>query len=251
VPGRPEGDHFLAPLAAGLVTDAPPRAWTGSNDLPNQAVLCRSDQAQKLRTAWAMSQAGLILLIDDEAQVADLLRDYFEEQGYSVMSALNGRDALVLASLTRPDAVLLDIRMPGMQGPDVLAELRKLDDSIPVVMVSGTDDEELARELLEAGAFDYVRKPFMFDALDTIVRLAVLVGRREPAREVEPPPAAAAWSAGDDADHVGAGCARCQAPIAPADRTAVRERNAMYHAACWLERSVDEVASTRRQLAGR
>src|SRR5688572_13323432 len=134
-----------------------------------------------------MSHEGSLLLIDDEPQVVDLLRDYLEEQGYSVMSALNGRDALVLASLTRPDAVLLDIRMPGLQGPDVLREMRAVDSSISVVMVSGTDDEDLARDLLKAGAFDYVRKPFMFDHLETIVRMAVLVGRRRPLDEVDAP----------------------------------------------------------------
>jgi DNA-binding response OmpR family regulator len=193
-----------------------------------------------------MSQAGSLLLIDDEPQVVDMLRDYFSEQGYSVMSALNGRDALVLASLTRPDAVLLDIRMPDLQGPDVLRELRAIDDSISVVMVSGTDDEHLARELLRAGAFDYVRKPFLFDNLDTIVRLAVVVGRREPRRDVpEAPRSSEPWTLAGDLDDASVWCARCQEPIPAADSTAVRERTAMYHAACWLNRSAD------RQLAGR
>jgi DNA-binding response OmpR family regulator len=194
----------------------------------------------------AMSQAGSLLLIDDEPQVVDMLRDYFGEQGYSVMSALNGRDALVLASLTRPDAVLLDIRMPELQGPDVLRELRAMDDSITVVMVSGTDDESLARELLKAGAFDYVRKPFLFDNLDTIVRLAVLVGKREPMRD---PPAARStepWAVADDAADPGAWCAGCQEPVPATDTTAVRERTSMYHAVCWLNRS-----ATDRQLASR
>src|SRR5262245_4239464 len=113
-----------------------------------------------------MRQKGSLLLIDDEPEVVDLLRDYLEEQGYSVMSALNGRDALVLASLTRPDAVLLDIRMPELPGPEVLQALHALDASIQVVMVSGTDDEGLARDLLRAGAFDYVQKPFVFEHLE-------------------------------------------------------------------------------------
>lgn len=195
-----------------------------------------------------MSQAGSLLLIDDEPQVVDMLRDYFSEQGYSVMSAVNGRDALVLASLTRPDAVLLDIRMPEMQGPDVLRELRALDDSLSVVMVSGTDDEDLARALLKAGAFDYVRKPFMFDNLDTIVRLAVVVGRREPLRDVQAPRSSEPWTLADDLDGANVWCARCQEPIPAADSTAVRERTAMYHAACWLNRSA-ETAPARRQLA--
>lgn len=196
-----------------------------------------------------MSRDGSLLLIDDEPQVVDLLRDYFQEQGYSVMSALNGRDALVLASLTRPDAVLLDIRMPQMQGPDVLRELHRIDDSITVVMLSGTDDEVLARELLKEGAFDYVRKPFLFDNLDTIVRLAVLVGKREPVRD-PPPRTTEPWTPANDLGDamIDSRCVRCQAPVLATDTAAVRERSGMHHAACWLNQSV---ATGGHQLAGR
>ena len=198
-----------------------------------------------------MSHAGSILLIDDEPQVVDLLRDYLEEQGYSAMSALNGRDALVLASLTRPDAVLLDIRMPGLQGPDVLREMRAVDSSISVVMVSGTDDEDLARDLLKAGVFDYVRKPFMFDHLETIVRMAVLVGRRRPLDEVDAPRSPAPWTlAENDADDTDAWCTRCQAVLPAGDTSAVRQRGATYHAACWLGRGIESPVSDG-QLAGR
>jgi DNA-binding response OmpR family regulator len=198
-----------------------------------------------------MSQAGSLLLIDDEPQVVDLLRDFFEEQGYSVMSALNGRDALVLASLTRPDTVLLDIRMPDMQGPDVLRELRALDDSVSVVMVSGTDDEALARDLLKAGAFDYVRKPFMFDHLETIVRMAVLLGKRPPLRDVDTPRSAESWALADnEPDDTGAWCALCHEPMPAGDTTAVRERGVTYHAACWLGRPAGGPVAAR-QLAGR
>lgn len=198
-----------------------------------------------------MSPLGSLLLIDDEPQVVDLLRDYFEEHGYSVMSAVNGRDALVLASLSRPDAVILDIRMPGMQGPDVLKALRALDDTIAVVMLSGTDDEDLARDLLKAGAFDYVRKPFMFDALDEIVRLAVVVGTRPPLPDlVEPPHARELWpGTPDETDPANGWCALCHQPVPSADTTSVRDRGALFHAACWLRRSSVPPA-VARQLVG-
>jgi DNA-binding response OmpR family regulator len=199
-----------------------------------------------------MSTLGSLLLIDDEPQVVDLLRDYFHEQGYSVMSALNGRDALVLASLTRPDAVLLDIRMPEMQGPEVLRGLHTLDDSITVVMLSGTDDEDLARDLLKAGAFDYVRKPFMFEALEDIVRLAVLMGRREPPPDVDSPPAREPWALPPDTDEASTWCALCHQAIPAGDTTAVRDRGSMFHAACWLRRSVEDPApASARQLVSR
>jgi DNA-binding response OmpR family regulator len=198
-----------------------------------------------------MSHEGSLLLIDDEPEVVDLLRDFFEELGYSVMSALNGRDALVLASLTRPDAVLLDIRMPELQGPDVLRELQKLDESIRVVMVSGTDDEALARDLLTAGAFDYVRKPFSFDHLETVVRMAVLVGKRPVLREVHAPRSTEPWTLdANELDDAGAWCALCQGLIRPGDTSALRQRGAMYHAACWLTRPAEPTAADG-QLAGR
>jgi DNA-binding response OmpR family regulator len=193
-----------------------------------------------------MSHAGSLLLVDDEPEVVDLLRDFLEEQGYSVMSALNGRDALVLASLTRPDVVLLDIRMPDMQGPEVLRALQARDASIPVVMVSGTDDEDLARDLLRAGAFDYVRKPFLFEHLDTVVRMAALVGRRPALPDPEAARSGEGWTlAGNEAEEIAAWCALCQEA---GDTSAQRQRGAMYHAACWLGRSAD---APERQLAGR
>jgi DNA-binding response OmpR family regulator len=197
-----------------------------------------------------MSQSGLVLLIDDEPQVVDLLRDALEAQGYSVMSALNGRDALVLASLTRPDAVLLDIRMSPMQGPEVLRGLRELDPSISVVMVSGADDEDLARELLQSGAFDYVRKPFMFDHLDTIVRLAVLVGRRAPLRELPAVASLDRWTlAENELDASQAWCGTCQGPVAASDTSSVRQGGTTYHAACWLGRVAEAVGTPVAEAA--
>ena len=121
-----------------------------------------------------MSLAPSLLVIDDESQVADVIRDFFEEQGYSVTCALNGRDALVLATLARPDAVVLDIRMPERDGPEVLCDLLALDGSLPIIMLSGANDEELACALLKAGAFDYVRKPFDMDVLGRILQAALV-----------------------------------------------------------------------------
>lgn len=187
-----------------------------------------------------MSAVGSLLVVDDEPQVAEVLRDFFGEQGYAVRCAGTGHEALALAAQSRPDAVLLDIRMPGRDGPEVLGDLLALDSSITVVMVSGTDDEELACALLKAGAFDYVRKPFMLDNLEQVVGLAVLVGKRKAilpdettpwqceARtlEGETPPAT------DET-----GCRLCHGRVRVGDTTAVREREGLYHAACWLNRT--------------
>jgi DNA-binding response OmpR family regulator len=130
------------------------------------------------------SARGSILIVDDEPAVAEMLRDIFVAQGYDVDGASNGGDAVMLASLSRPDAVILDIKLPDTTGAEVLARLHELDESIPVVMLSGSDDEDLARGLLKAGAMDYIRKPFQFDQLVQAVSLAVEVGKGRPRRGV-------------------------------------------------------------------
>ena len=130
------------------------------------------------------SSRGSILIVDDEPAVAEMLRDIFMAQGYDVDGASNGGDAVMLASLSRPDAVILDIKLPDTTGAEVLARLQEHDDSIPVVMLSGSDDEDMARGLLKAGAIDYIRKPFQFDQLVQAVSLAVEVGKGRPRRGV-------------------------------------------------------------------
>ena len=97
-------------------------------------------------------------------------------------------------------------------------------------------------------AFDYVRKPFMFDHLETVVRMAVLVGRRPPRHEMEAPRSIERWnpSANDLDDDTW--CAVCQEQVRAGDTSALRPRGAMYHAACWLGRSA-ESALTAPQLA--
>jgi DNA-binding response OmpR family regulator len=131
---------------------------------------------------------GSILIVDDEPAVAEMLRDIFIAQGYAVDGASNGGDAVMLASLSRPDAVILDIKLPDTTGAEVLARIHELDDSIPVVMLSGSDDEDMARALLKAGAMDYIRKPFQFDQLLQAVSLAVEVGKGRPRRGVSAKP---------------------------------------------------------------
>jgi CheY-like chemotaxis protein len=198
-----------------------------------------------------MSTAGALLVVDDEPEIADAMRDLFEEQGYSVTCAFNGRDALTLASLSRPDAVVLDIRMPDRDGPEVLCDLLALDSSMTVVLLNGSDDEELAAALLEAGAFDYVRKPFVLDNLQQVIGLAVLVGKRKTLLPDDGTP----WQCGarppaDDIPRLegDSRCGQCHARVRDGDSTAVRERDGLYHAACWLSRFTESAAGTH-QLA--
>jgi CheY-like chemotaxis protein len=119
---------------------------------------------------------GRLLVIDDEQEIVSVLEEHFSALGYEVDVAYGGPHALRRATERRPDAVLLDISMPDMSGDEVLARLRAMDRSIPVVMLTGNVDEDLARQLLDAGAFDYVAKPFQFTVLERVVATAVALG---------------------------------------------------------------------------
>jgi DNA-binding response OmpR family regulator len=121
---------------------------------------------------------GSILVVEDEPLIVGLLRTYLSGLGYEVEVATNGGDALMLSELNRPDAVILDLKLPDMSGAEILGRLRAADDSIPVLMLTANTDEAVARGLLKAGALDYICKPVRLEILEVAVTAAVLLGRK-------------------------------------------------------------------------
>jgi DNA-binding response OmpR family regulator len=112
---------------------------------------------------------GRILVVDDEAPVREVLTEYFSTEGYAVEAAGSGVEALSAVRGGRADLVLLDVRMPGLDGVQVLRKIRELGTDVPVIMVTANEDVALAKETLKLGAFDYVAKPFDFEYLDRAV----------------------------------------------------------------------------------
>lgn len=106
-----------------------------------------------------------ILIVDDEPPVVQLLSDYLAGQGFEVSGAYSGVQTLARMSQAQPDVVLLDVRMPELNGVEVLRRIRENYPRIPVLMVSGNDDVELAKETVALGAFDYILKPVDFPYL--------------------------------------------------------------------------------------
>lgn len=107
-----------------------------------------------------MARSGnYILIVDDDAGVLDVLREHVTRMGYAVQTASDGEAALSAVLLQRPDLVILDLRMPGMNGFDVLKEIREIDDTIPVMMVSGECDHTVIGETLKRAVFAFVPKP--------------------------------------------------------------------------------------------
>jgi two-component system KDP operon response regulator KdpE len=106
-----------------------------------------------------MSQAATILVIDDEPQIRKFLRISLVSQGYKVIEAATGAEGLSHAALDKPDLVVLDLGLPDMDGQDVLGELRQWS-ALPVLVLSVRASEGEKVRALDAGANDYVTKPF-------------------------------------------------------------------------------------------
>ena len=109
-----------------------------------------------------------ILIADDEPGIRDMLRLYLENEQYEVIEAENGTQALRLTADQKPDLVLLDIMMPGMDGYQTLKHIRK-DNNIPVIIISAKDEDASKILGLDLGADDYISKPF--NPLEAIARV--------------------------------------------------------------------------------
>src|SRR5512135_961878 len=111
----------------------------------------------------------LILVVDDEPKVVQIARDYLEKNGFRVLSAGDGKTALAMARRERPDLIILDLLLPGMDGREVCRALRRESDT-PIIMLTALAEESDQVAGLELGADDYIAKPFSPRALVARVR---------------------------------------------------------------------------------
>jgi two-component system, OmpR family, alkaline phosphatase synthesis response regulator PhoP len=126
-----------------------------------------------------MQQREKILVVDDEERIVNIVRAYLEKEGYRVVTAGDGRQALRVAQRERPDLVVLDLMLPELSGWDVCRELRR-DSSVPVIMLTARDDETDKIVGLELGADDYVTKPFSPKELVARIKAVLRRGRAAP-----------------------------------------------------------------------
>jgi len=114
-----------------------------------------------------------VLVVDDQAEMRDVLSGFLKNEGYEVLLAVDGEEAIELAKRESPHVILLDIRMPGIDGIETCRKLRadKKTHSIPVIMISAV--EERSMEAIEAGADDFLSKPFAMVEVYTRVRSAL------------------------------------------------------------------------------
>ena len=120
--------------------------------------------------------AGTILVVDDQSANVRVVGALVEPPGYTVVPASSGPEALAAIAVQRPDLILLDMMMPGMDGFELLAALRQQPTlkSVPAVFLTAAQDRDLLLRAFDAGAVDYVTKPFMPEEL--LARVSAHVG---------------------------------------------------------------------------
>ena len=114
-----------------------------------------------------------ILIVDDEQVVCDLLQDELSDRGYLCTTALDGDEALVNLAKQKFDVVLLDIRLPGMSGMEVLQEIWLNHINTATIMITAINDVDTAVEAMKLGALDYIVKPFDLDRVGTSIHAAL------------------------------------------------------------------------------
>ncbi len=116
-----------------------------------------------------------ILVVDDEPQVRDLLRDFLNKCGYRVRTAQDGPTALALVEQEWPQLIVLDMYMPGMNGPELLRELRSKEYGGGVIVLTGSQNEKMLLEVLNLGATEILSKPVDLERLELAVQVGCIL----------------------------------------------------------------------------
>ncbi len=103
--------------------------------------------------------AARVLVVDDDPATVELLQEFLLAKGYEVLTASDGAEALRTVRAERPHLLLLDIMLPKLDGLEVLRQVKAIDPTVGVIMVTGVDEEAIGRQAMALGAFDYIVKP--------------------------------------------------------------------------------------------
>lgn len=113
-----------------------------------------------------------ILIIDDQRGIRMLLAEVFRREGHSTILTSNGVEAFLEVEKAEPDCILLDMKLPGMSGTEILERLKKEHPNIPVIMMTAYEDDELMKRAYDLGALKLFTKPFdIYEMRDTVNKL--------------------------------------------------------------------------------
>jgi len=117
-----------------------------------------------------MKKSNTILIVDDELAIVEELTDILSDEGYDVLIAHNGVDAIDIFKHNRVDLVLLDIKLPKLGGVEAFPMMKKIKPNVPVIIITGTFAKELAEQTIRKGAKDVLYKPFSVEDLITTIK---------------------------------------------------------------------------------
>jgi two-component system response regulator HydG len=121
-------------------------------------------------------EASRVLVVDDRAEMAEMIADALRDRGYDGMAVTSGREALRVLRSERVDAMVTDLRMPEIDGLDLLDASLQLDPSRPVILMTAYGTLQTAMESSGRGAYRYLTKPFRVDVLVSILQQALSIG---------------------------------------------------------------------------
>ncbi len=115
-----------------------------------------------------------LLIIDDDLATCDFLRSFFTQKGYEAFVANDGEQGLFIVKEKKPDIILLDIKMPGFSGLEVLQKIKEIDKNAKVIMMTAVNENFIIEMAMKYGAIDYITKPFSLEWLEKDVLLKTL-----------------------------------------------------------------------------
>jgi two-component system response regulator (stage 0 sporulation protein F) len=110
-----------------------------------------------------------LLVVDDEVDICDFVKNFFKERKFEVFVAYNGKDALSIVEAREPDIILLDMKMPEMDGLETLRGIKRLNKETKVIMVTAVEDEDKIEAAKDLGAIEYIKKPLLLEQLERSV----------------------------------------------------------------------------------
>ena len=120
-----------------------------------------------------------LLVIDDDQDTCEYLKEFFEQRKCIVLTANSGKEGLAIVKKEKPDIVLLDVKMEGMNGLEVLKEIKAIDSAVKVIMVTVAADKETRQKAEELGADDFIKKPLNTTYLEGTVSAKVAAFAKE------------------------------------------------------------------------
>jgi two-component system response regulator (stage 0 sporulation protein F) len=117
---------------------------------------------------------SVVLVVDDEQEIVDFLCNFLRRFNISSLKATNGKKAIGIFKKLKPDWVFLDIKMPGMDGIEVLKEMKKIKPDIRVIMITGKKEKDLQEKAKRLGVIDYIVKPLDLEELHIKIKTYIL-----------------------------------------------------------------------------